>query len=652
QHQTSKPHRRRPRTSKARPDCLASSKAPGKPTVTMDITSFVVQGRDQALLYGDYATYHTQLAKRLLNSRRKLGITTKNRGKFQKKDAVTAEDFGGSHEHVNLLLLISERAWARAMSIKSAHTTGQKGITGRTRSYIVSRLDKAARTAQGLVDVLADMTASGASSNDVLEAKAYAALIRGAMQFEKHSWEPCLQSYAITRVIYSVLAAAGKGDLFKDLLSETIDPSIRYAAYQLKTPRTVPIPTIARNAFPRTDGALVEEINKIDPTILAEGDAAFEAGASAAENAPRTLTWRSREVQIEDAQISLAWASVDGAKSRLAQALAGSEDREPHEVAAAYDEILTATQDAVDATKQAIDELKGEGVTQSDPRMQRLQMTRTAVNYEMISWRIGRNRVLTGRRDGAPEEYGPLRRKKTAKAASTAAMKERELPTSRKLAKLKEKVALYDGTLLNMQSIKELPGVAADEGLATKLDAFQAYFESLKCLSIARSHAIMGSVANALALIDRSVKLCGDSTSKLPRSRDGASAFPLNVEVAPEAVDSLGQLLNGELQRHRAIVHIDNLRKGGKDGAGNGATEVPLIERLHDYPAHGVDLDNLVEFPPKMGLIPMKPIFLDVAWNYIDYPGRTSPGTPPATAGELAEEPAPQPKRGWFGFGR
>ena len=98
----------------------------------------------------------------------------------------------------------------------------------------------------------------------------------------------------------------------------------------------------------------------------------------------------------------------------------------------------------------------------------------------MISWRIGRNRVLTGRQDGAPEEYGSLRRKKKTKASSTAATKERELPTSRKLAKLKEKLALYDGTLQNLQSIKELPGVAADEGLASKIDAFQAYFEALK----------------------------------------------------------------------------------------------------------------------------------------------------------------------------
>ncbi|KAJ6444498.1 signal recognition particle protein [Purpureocillium lavendulum] len=616
----------------------------------MDITSFVVQGRDQALLYGDYSTYHSQLSKRLLNSRKKLGIATKNRGKFQKKDKITAEDVAGNHEHVHLLLLTSERAFAQAMSMKAAHTADQKGLSSRTRSHIVSRLGKAARAAQDLVDVLSQKDISGASDNDVIEAKAYAALIRGAMLFEKHTWEPCLQSYAIARVIYSALATSGKGDLFKDLLSETIDPSIRYAAYQLKTPRTVPIPTIARKAFPRSDTALVQEIDNIDPSILAEADAAAKTGVTA-ESAPRTLTWRSREVQIEDAQISLAWASVDGAKSRLTTAVEASKDKEPYELAAVYDEILTATQDAVDATKQAIDELKAEGVAQSDPRMQRLQITRTAVNYEMISWRIGRNRVLTGRQDGAPEEYGSLRRKKKSKAATDADKKERELPTRKKLVKLKEKIALYDGTLQNLKSIKELPGVAADEGLATKLDAVEKYFESLKCLSIARSHAIIGNVANALALINRATELCQESSSKLPNTAQEANRAPLSVEVTSESVSGLEQLLNGELQRHRAIVHIDNLRKAESDEAGKGL-QIPLLERLHEYPANGVDLSNLVEFPPKLALIPMKPIFLDVAWNYIDYPGKTGGAAAPAAAPEPAKEPAPQAKRGWFGFGR
>lgn len=367
------------------------------------------------------------------------------------------------------------------MAIKAAHATGRKGITGRTKSHIISRLTRAAHTAHNLVESLSETAVSGASTRDILEAKAYEALIVGAMHFEKHAWQPCLQSYAVSRVVYTALTTTGKGDIYKDLLADTIDPSIRYAAYQLKTPRTIPIPTIAHKAFPDSDAALVQQINEVDPGALSgESDAKTSLGNP--DKAPDTITWRSREVRIEDAQIALAWASVNAAKQNLAENLAKGKSRSPREAAAAYDDILTATQDAVDATKQAIDELRAEGVAQSDPRMQSLQITRTAVNFEMISWRIGRNRVLTGESDGAFEEHG---RSKAIKKAETDAKEDdesgpTELPISRKLTKLKEKAALYDGTLQNLESIKELPGVAADEELAGKLSAFVSYFFALK----------------------------------------------------------------------------------------------------------------------------------------------------------------------------
>lgn len=48
----------------------------------MDITQFVVSSRDKALLYGDYSTYRTQLAHRLLNIRKKLRVATRHRGKY------------------------------------------------------------------------------------------------------------------------------------------------------------------------------------------------------------------------------------------------------------------------------------------------------------------------------------------------------------------------------------------------------------------------------------------------------------------------------------------------------------------------------------------------------------------------------------------
>ena len=176
---------------------------------------------------------------------------------------------------------------------------------------------------------------------------------------------------------------------------------------------------------------------------------------------------------------------------------------------------------------------------------------------------------------------------------------------------------------------------------------------SLRSLSIARSHAIIGNAINALALIQNSCKLCAESASKLPESTSTTEA-PLNVDVAPDAVKSLQKLLDGELQRHRAIVHIENLQRTEIENAADAST-VPLIERLHEYPAGGVDLKTIVEFPPKMALIPMKPILLDVAWNYIQYPGKAPPvsAANAASKADSAKEPEQQQqKRGWFGFGR
>lgn len=76
----------------------------------------------------------------------------------------------------------------------------------------------------------------------------------------------------------------------------------------------------------------------------------------------------------------------------------------------------------------------------------------------------------------------------------------------------------------------------------------------------------------------------------------------------------------------------------------------PAVERLGEYPASGfMDLEKIVEWPPRLRVVPVKPLFLDTAWNYIEYPGRgaaSAPATKAATVAGKAEEPAPK-KKGW-----
>ncbi|KAK3904067.1 hypothetical protein C8A05DRAFT_42805 [Staphylotrichum tortipilum] len=649
----------------------------------MDITRSVVSLREKALLYGDYSTYWAQLSGKLLNCRKKLNIATKSRSKFHPRAPVTPDQIAESHDYVVLQLLAAERTWAQAMSMKAAHSADTKGMTSKARSHIVSRLEKGARTAENLARALSD-PASGASPADVLDARAYAAMLRGAALFEKQSWEPCLRSYAVCRIIYSALATSAKGDAFKDLLSETIDPSIRYAAYQAKIPRTQPIPTIARKAFDHADPDLVDRIKQLNPAVLEHGDADANKGA---DGAPTSLTWRGRDVKIEDAAIAVAWAAVGAARGQLAENLASAGTLPPRDMAAAYDEILNASQDAVDATKQAIDELRAEGVTQGDARMQSLQITRTAVNYEMISWRIGRNRVLVGEKDGVKSEFGPVSRRKKLSDDAEAERSKDEGP-GRQIARLKEKAVLYDGILQSLESIKELPGVANDQALSTRLEATSQYFTAVKyapfppplprpwpqctltsqtkrSLAIARSHAIAGNAVNALALIRHALEqstAASPSLSTPSSSEDDDDAFtPRNIHVTARDTALLLETLTGELHRGRALVEL--LAKPTPTPQSSSSISKPLSDRLADYPPAGVDLAHIVSYPPRLEPLPVKPLFLDVAWNYIRYPGKAepaaveAPATPQAstaaTATTAAEpEAKSQQKRGWFGFGR
>lgn len=126
------------------------------------------------------------------------------------------------------------------------------------------------------------------------------------------------------------------------------------------------------------------------------------------------------------------------------------------------------------------------------------------------------------------------------------------------------------------------------------------------------------------------------------------------IEVVKSDAEFLQNLLKGELQRCRALVEIANLRKQADKGDSKAAQR-PLIDKLGQYPSKGVDLENIISYPPKVEPIPIKPLFLDVAWNHVQYPQKQA-----AKAGALEDktnaksgEPEKQPaKKGWFGFGR
>lgn len=162
---------------------------------------------------------------------------------------------------------------------------------------------------------------------------------------------------------------------------------------------------------------------------------------------------------------------------------------------------------------------------------------------------------------------------------------------------------------------------------------------------------------NALALVQHALNQCNEALPILSTTEREAGS-PRNLLVSNTDIKQLHGMLTGELHRSRALVGIHNLEKSASQAQGSSSSNKPaLVNTLSSYPSGGVDLQNIVHYPPQIESIPVKPIFLDVAWNYISYPDNQNQArsAEKGTAGQertSAEDDSKPKKKGWFGFGR
>lgn len=375
---------------------------------------------------------------------------------------------------VQLPLLTAERCWAKSMAWRS-----RDNVNRETRKQVISQLVHATRIVEKLVAVLSD-NESGASSADILSAWAYAAVLKGDASFRGKKWQQCLESYSTAKIIYSALPTSNvEGNIFKDYVSDSVDTPLRFAQRQLDIPTTLSILALAKKHFPHSDEALVARLEEVAPGFLKEDEDTTMTDGGAL----RTASWRNRKVPVEDAEIALKLEALEAAASELSQKLGSTSELRPNTKAEAYDAVLEISNDAVDATQQAIDELKEQGVPQGDSRMQSLAILRTKLKYDLLSWQIGRNRVLMGDKDGAILGDGPsVKSKQKLPEVDQPLIKD-----SQQVKQQEKKVNLYDKTLQSLEVANELPGVAADEHLAAEIDAVSKYFTALKYVNLRRS---------------------------------------------------------------------------------------------------------------------------------------------------------------------
>lgn len=136
------------------------------------------------------------------------------------------------------------------------------------------------------------------------------------------------------------------------------------------------------------------------------------------------------------------------------------------------------------------------------------------------------------------------------------------------------------------------------------------------------------------------------------KASNKVSTGPPKLEITLDQLHVLSQHNQGLVSQYRGLVDLKNISAAQR--ADQNRWKPPIVERLDEYDEN-VDLKNLVTYPPKLQPIPVKPLFFDLAWNYIEYPGH-APAALNGDAGDgMRPKNAPgekkETKKGWFGFG-
>lgn len=435
------------------------------------------------LRHGDYQRYRHYVTRRLARLR-KAGKATHKGGKaFATKDVHTLASVGGDPaavkmEHLLLLLLNAERAWAFAMQVKQDAASNQH-MPSYQRAHLLRRLRRAAVWATRLQGLVGE--ASGhVTKRTSLEVAAYAGWMAAGVDVEQEQWEAALGKLRTAHSILSQLGEVGSAeeqDLFSSKAEEVMQ-SARFCQYNLG------------------EGSL-EDLQKVQGEYVPQGlreklEAVMEASRTEAATGLETVEWGGRHVPVSSAEVRVALVKVIEARKRLYTSKeneeVGQQQKQEQESQReeAYSSVYAAYDEALKRVAAAADKVEGMSHgARVDAHKEELKLLASYLRHGKLETMRLRKEVLVqsllrgsnagGKREGRgrPEDL----------------------------------VHVLDALMQNVVEVQALPGVEELEPVLTQAQALEARYRAQRAFYLAECYAGEKKLAEAIALFAKAETL-------------------------------------------------------------------------------------------------------------------------------------------------
>ncbi|XP_052740262.1 signal recognition particle subunit SRP68 [Bicyclus anynana] len=538
-------------------------------TLSLEIFRVTKDAQQQhGLRHGDYQRYRGYCSRRLRRLRKVLKIPQGDRRHYRRRDVTAAHLTGASSESRLLCvpLLQAERAWAHAMQLRQEANTEP-----RKRFHLVARLRKACAHAQMLLQLCEQSGACDARTQ--LEAGAYAAWLGGVLLLELQQWRPAAESLTRAQLVLEKLSAALPEDerlLYKQKVEE-LKPSLRYCAYNIGDE------SAAGDLVAMRGQGLIENLD----TLMAQAK-------ESRSGVMHEVEWRGRRVTVRPEKVRLFLIALQDLDKSVASA---------QSVQAKIDILENVLMDCKDAITAIKDEIK------NDPKLKTAGDNQqvSSVNY-LLSYLMYLRLVRTIERNNLLVQQAEEARKYNTQIDG-------------KKVRPQDLTRLYEIILQNYVELQQLPGFENDAAYQNEIENELKAYRAFRCYYIAQVLTALRRFREALAMLER----CSVYTSESLKSKLLDKQLLEKLRVLQKNIESCKFEVHAD-----SVLEDDDEDEESKYTSGKSYKDKkPLVDRLDDYREDSQVLTknpNIFKLPPPMEAVPCKPLFFDLACNFIEFP--------------------------------
>uniref|UniRef100_A0A2M4BHC2 Signal recognition particle subunit SRP68 n=1 Tax=Anopheles marajoara TaxID=58244 RepID=A0A2M4BHC2_9DIPT len=534
------------------------------------------------LRHGDYQRYRGYCSRRVKRLRKTLNLPQGDRRHYKKRDVTVSnlEKANSDDRFLHIPLMLAERAWSYAMQLRQESNTEL-----RKRFHLIQKLRKACGYALQLQSLCASNCCDARTK---LEAEAYSAWMHGSLHFELSLWKSAAENLKKAQVIYENLAQAMPEEeqpVYRAKVEE-LKPSLRYCAYNVGENASVNDLLEMRTG---QAAGLLGNLSNLVAQTKAESMDAFQQ-----------TEWRGRSVTVRPEKVRLFLLSIQELDKSIEKA---------KDVPAKIELLETVLIDCKDSIAAIKDEIKQDpklraSATEGTTGLIGIQYLLAYMSYTRLKLTLERNLFLVAQAKQTLDDPN-VAGKSSAPATAAVGKKSKPQDLSR----------LYEIILQNVTEMQQLAGMESDAGYQAEMETLSLSFRAFRCYYIALTLVAMKRWREAVAMYERSRKYAADAIA--------AKATCADFNLQPELQQLVATIEGCKFSAHAYSVLEDD---GTEDSVLYGKslkTSKPLYERLSHYKEDATlnsRNPNVFKLVPEMEPIPAKPLFFDLALNFVEFP--------------------------------